>query len=724
MRYPWSVDLVICASVFMCCTIFSRCQQPAVMETVPPIVRTPYATIKNAFTSRYLYESDNGYVLYGPLTRENAGRFQWRFVTARTTGRSAIENMATRHFILPIEDSDVLVATDSVDPYRWLAASGSIADAMVFQDSLHDGNYLHVENAKGYAEDSGIPVAWSSPQWFLQTYHAPQNNGKLHQIPPYQASGQDVHRGAEVPFIAYEAEDGATNAFVFPAGRKYGTIQSEASGRRAVKLESIGDYVEIVLTKAANGFVIRYCIPDSDNGGGIQTTLDLYVDGQRDLALPLTSKFAWSYGVFPYTKNPHDGQAHAFFDEKRILLDRMLPAGTKIRLQKDPQNDASFYVIDFIDAEEVLPPSQRPANSISITDYGAVPGGQQSAQQALADAIKAAAFSGREVWIPAGEFYFPKNTRIEIASDKVTIRGAGMWHTTLVGPGAGFIVKASNVGLYDFSIRGVTSQREKDSNALTGVESDYGTPSMNNLSIKNLWIEHTLTGIWIHNMQGLTIANCRIRNISADGIHLRRGTSDAIVEKNEIRNTGDDGIALWSFERADTRNKIRFNTVSLPLLANGIAVYGGKNNEVTDNIVRDVVFAGGGINISSAFKPVPFSGIVLVARNTLYRTGSRGQNSDTQGAIWINAPEDINAQIQIDDDEAYDSAFEGLSVSGSASLQSIKVSNTLFEEGKGWGVYIGKNVKGKMKIHASGPRGFTFGPVFNGAGESLFLSWD
>jgi hypothetical protein len=663
-------------------------------------------------------------VLYGQLTKENAERFQWRFVTEKATGRSAIENMATHHVIMPSGDDDEVAAIVSADPYRWLATSGTKTDAMVFEDSRQRGSYLHVENAKGYLEDSGISAAWSSPQWLLQTYHPPAITEKARQIPPYQASGSDVRRGADVPFTAYEAERAVTNASILPADRMYGTIQSEASGRRAVKLASTGDYVEINLTKAANGFVIRYCIPDDIGGGGIQASLDLYADGQKVTAISLTSKFSWSYGAFPYTKNPADGHAHAFFDEKRLLLDHLLPAGTKLRLQKDSENKAGFYVIDFVDAEEVPSASQQPANSISITDFGADPTGQQSAQQAMADAIKSAASSGKEVWIPAGEFYFPERRPIEISSNKLIVRGAGMWRTTLLGPGAGFMVSASDIGLYDFSITGMTLSREKDPNALTGVESSYATPTMSNLSVRNLWIEHTLTGIWIHNMEGLAIAHCRIRNTSADGINLRRGTSDAIVEENEIRNTGDDGIALWSFERANMRNKIRFNTVSLPLLANGIAVYGGKNNEVTDNVIRDVIFAGGGINISSAFKPVPFSGTVLIARNKLYRAGSRGQNNETQGAIWINAPEDITAQIQVDDDEIHESSFEGLSVSGAAEIQKLMVRSTLFDGGKTWGIYIGKNISGSMVIHASGPKGFPFGPFFNGAGSALSFSWN
>jgi len=56
-------------------------------------------------------------------------------------------------------------------------------------------------------------------------------------------------------------------------------IQAEAIGRSAVQLNKTGDYVEFTTTAAMNSIVVRYCIPDSTDGTGIQATLGLYIGG-------------------------------------------------------------------------------------------------------------------------------------------------------------------------------------------------------------------------------------------------------------------------------------------------------------------------------------------------------------------------------------------------------------------------------------------------------------
>ena len=45
----------------------------------------------------------------------------------------------------------------------------------------------------------------------------------------------------------------------------------------------------------ANTMVIRNCIPDAPNGGGITATINLYVDGVFRQAITLTSTQSWNY---------------------------------------------------------------------------------------------------------------------------------------------------------------------------------------------------------------------------------------------------------------------------------------------------------------------------------------------------------------------------------------------------------------------------------------------
>ena len=88
--------------------------------------------------------------------------------------------------------------------------------------------------------------------------------------------------GAAVPYVPYEAEAAQTNAEVLPFDTTYvKAIQSEASQRQAVKLNQTGDYVTFTLTEDTNALVLRYSMPDSADGAGLDDTLSLYVNGSK-----------------------------------------------------------------------------------------------------------------------------------------------------------------------------------------------------------------------------------------------------------------------------------------------------------------------------------------------------------------------------------------------------------------------------------------------------------
>ena len=75
-------------------------------------------------------------------------------------------------------------------------------------------------------------------------------------------------RGAKVPFVEVEAEHAHHNGQVIGNERTYGKLSSEASGRRAVQLNAVGQFVEFTMPVRANSIVLRYSIPDSPDGKG------------------------------------------------------------------------------------------------------------------------------------------------------------------------------------------------------------------------------------------------------------------------------------------------------------------------------------------------------------------------------------------------------------------------------------------------------------------------
>ena len=101
-----------------------------------------------------------------------------------------------------------------------------------------------------------------------------------------------------MPYDMYEAEDGTVGggAAVVGPNRTIGDLAGEASGRKAVTLNTTGAYVQWTTRASTNTLVTRFSIPDSAGGGGTNATLDVYVNGTFLKAIDLTSKYAWLYG--------------------------------------------------------------------------------------------------------------------------------------------------------------------------------------------------------------------------------------------------------------------------------------------------------------------------------------------------------------------------------------------------------------------------------------------
>lgn len=538
-----------------------------------------------------------------------------------------------------------------------------------------------------------------------------------------RGAANKAYRGATLPFTTYEAEDADTNGTEIGPDREYKTFASEASGRRAVTLDATGEYVGFKTAKAANALAVRYIVPDAAAGGGQDATLSLYVDGESRGKLRLTSRYSWVYGKYPWSNDPAEGDAHRFYDETHALIGDV-PAGATVELRKESGDAADYYVIDLVELEQAADPYPKPDGYVSVTDYGATADDASDDTGAFVSAIAAAKRSGKGVWVPAGRFELREPLRV----DHVTIRGAGMWHTTLHG--AGFLVGGSGFRAYDFLLDvGVTARHDELREA--GFDGTFGYGSV----IQNVWIEHAKAGIWSMRSEsgastnGLYVGGVRIRDTYADGINFSTGTSHSMIEQTHIRNSGDDGIALWSQKmdgvaEADASTKgnvVRFNTIELPWLADNVAIFGGRDNKVQDNVVSDTVGFGAGIAVSTRFDPVAFAGRTTVERNTLVRTGGRepswGQNF---GAIWLfTGDKPINADIVIRGNAAYDSTYQGLYISGPNAIADngthrVLLQNNVIDGTGTWGVHVnGDGVSGSADVDRLLVRGAKVGLGFN-----------
>jgi hypothetical protein len=490
---------------------------------------------------------------------------------------------------------------------------------------------------------------------------SPSAGAAFAALSPFAVPG----RGADVPFVEQEAESAPTTGTVLAADRHYGTLPAEASGRRAVTLDQVGEYVEFTLTEPADAVSFRYSIPDSPDGTGRNATLDVRA-GDAVTAVPVTSRYGWFYGEFPFTNTP-GADPHHFYDEARTLLGRTYPAGTKVRLQVSSLARSPAFTIDLADFELVGEPAAKPADALDVVaDFGADPSGKADATARFQAAVDAGRAEDRPVYVPPGTFTLTGH----VVVDHVTLQGAGPWYSVLGGRGVGIFGRATsaNVTVRDLAVLGDITQRDitQRDDART---SAFGG-SLSDSVIDDVWLQHTQGGAWLDGpMDSLVIRNSRILDQTADGVNFHRGVTNSRVENTLVRNTGDDGLAMWSDGLPDTGSAFVHNTVVAPVLADNIAVYGGQDITVSDNVVADTVTNGGGLHVANRLDGVrgttAVSGTFTLARNTLIRAG----NADTNwnfgvGALWFDALNEplAGARVNVTATDIIDSSYAAIQV--------------------------------------------------------------
>jgi hypothetical protein len=505
-------------------------------------------------------------------------------------------------------------------------------------------------------------------------------------------------RGATLPYEEIEAESANYQGTLIGPGRAYCTLPSEASGRQAVQLTAAGNYVEFTPTQSFNAIVLRFSIPNTADGKGQAANLNLLINGAQKAVLNVTSYYSWVYGLYPFSKNPGDGNPHHFYDDVRIFFGNSstYPAGTKVRfVGASPVS----YTIDLADFYNVGAPFSRPGGSVAVTDFGADPSGGKDSFDAFNNAIVQATKANQVVWIPEGRYIFSsKITGI----NGVTIRGAGPWYTELHGYDFGFFGNyapsgSTNVHLYDFAIFGQTITRV-DSETSSGAGG-----SLSSSTIQNLWIEHNKCGLWLDGpFDSLHITALTIRNTFADGINFHQGVTNSMVEQTIIRNVGDDALAMWpQTPNSYSGNTFQFNTLALPILANNIAIYGGSDNSATDNLCLDTVVEGAGLQTGCRFGSVSLTGTTTFARNTLTRCGSFDMydpSSRGEGAIWLYSDggpittgkvvfEDITITdalyqaVMFYQGDPTGTSFTNVNINGAQYVWEERVGGTIYAEG-------------------------------------------
>ncbi|BAX62048.1 right handed beta helix region family protein [Burkholderia stabilis] len=149
-------------------------------------------------------------------------------------------------------------------------------------------------------------------------------------------------------------------------------------------------------------------------------------------------------------------------------------------------------------------------------------------------------------------------------------------------------------------------------------------------------------GIFVFGGADVAIVGNTVLATLADGIHITHGAHNVLVEGNVVRGTGDDMIAVVSYQGDGVLSRnvlITGNSLEGNAWGRGITVVGGADVTIANNIVRNVqVSAGILVAQEDSFRTYGASG-VLVENNEI---------SDIQTATARADPRPLTQQAAID----------------------------------------------------------------------------
>ncbi|MEU2431805.1 discoidin domain-containing protein [Streptomyces sp. NPDC007861] len=609
--------------------------------------------------------------------------------------------------VRPVDSSDLVASA-----VTWSPTAPAAGDTVAFSVALKNqgtvasaggshGITLSVVNAAGStvrtltgAHSGTLAPGASAPSVNLGTWPAADGTYTVrvvvaddaNELPVKRANNTStkplfVGRGANMPYEMYEAEDGVAGggAQVVGPNRTIGDLAGEASGRRAVTLNSTGNYVEFTTRAPTNTLVTRFSIPDAPGGGGIDSTLNIYVDGTFRKAIDLTSTYMWQYGAEASPGNsPGAGAPRHIYDEANVMLGETVPEGSRIRLQKDSANPHT-YAIDFVNLEQATAaPNPDPA---AYT----VPAGtsHQDVQNALDRVRMDTTGTLVGVYLPPGTYQTAN--KFQVYGKPVKVLGAGPWFSRFATPAgqentdAGFAVQATANGssFSGFAFFGNYTARND------GPGKVFDWAKVSDMTIDNVWVEHMMCLYWGTDTDRITIKNSRIRDLYADGLNFTNGSSDNLVSNVEARTTGDDAFALFpavDIVSANQTGNVYENITSLlTWRAAGIAIYGGSDNTVRNAYVADTLTYPGLTIATLKFGSIPALGFgttpTVFENITLERSGGHFWGNQAFPALWMYSAEYEYRGIRINGLDITDPTYSGImfqtKYNGSQSLNPV-----------------------------------------------------
>jgi parallel beta-helix repeat protein len=150
---------------------------------------------------------------------------------------------------------------------------------------------------------------------------------------------------------------------------------------------------------------------------------------------------------------------------------------------------------------------------------------------------------------------------------------------------------------------------------------------------------------------GLRVNTCiirdnRVRNTYKDSIHFAQSSSNNLIEKNTIRNSGDDNVALVSYNNASmANNTVQYNLGECGWWGRGFTNIGGDGNILRFNVAVDCTKSGVTTMVEDFGGNVTAEALNwVVERNVVVRCGNQN-NHPQAAAIGISVGSGLNQPI-------------------------------------------------------------------------------
>lgn len=309
-----------------------------------------------------------------------------------------------------------------------------------------------------------------------------------------------------------------------------------------------------------------------------------------------------------------------------------------------------------------------PLQFISITEFGASPDLPDNTA-AIQSALDAAQAQGKAVFVPPGTFRHAGNLRVT----GVTLSGAGD-KSVLAGTDRGamaIIMRGDGPAIKNLKLVGSAGER------LSAYEAcGIAVLGATRFSIEQVAVElSAAAGIHISGSSNGVVKANMLQSTAADSIHLSNfegPNTNVRIERNRIEHSGDDGIAVVSYENehaASHEIDITDNVVLQQAWGRGYAVVGGYDIRISQNYFDGNLagFAGIYIASESAWKTLGVDR-VTVTGNVVKNAGG------THGAVHVYADSHPVRDVTIDNNFIYRPKGVSVVVNGKSEASGIQVN--------------------------------------------------